>query len=272
MVLACGAPAAVAADNPATSVFRDPYNGGIKLPDGGGEPGKAYMAFINAAYKKDHAQICELIADSAGVPQCLRQKEALNSYIALLTQPESHKVLGGFVKGEEATLNVAYTFASAPQSTGFVVMKQMKGKWTISSFGGSGSGSVSAEARGQVDLESSTVSGSASVGGEDPEFAIIQISANPKEYTGKCPVDITFTAHITFKMPLPESFSYRWELNGRKTPDQVVKPPQSGHMSVREVWRGGKPGEEQNASVRFVAEAGGASMTLDPPGAKVICR
>lgn len=26
---------------------------------------------------------------------------------------------------------MAYTFASAPQSTGFVVMKQMKGKWAF---------------------------------------------------------------------------------------------------------------------------------------------
>jgi hypothetical protein len=277
-VLACGLASfgisdVSAAENTASSAFKDPYNGGIKLPDGGGEPGKAYMAFINAAYSKDHAQLCKLMAGPAEVPQCLQQKEALDGYIAMFTQPESHKVLGGFMKGEEATLNVAYTFASAPQSTGFVVMKQMKGRWGISSFGGSGSGSFSAEASGQVDLGSSTVSGSARAGGENPEFALIHISAHPKEYTGNCPVNITWTASITFRTPLPEKFSYYWELsNGRKTQAKVVKPPRSGHMTVREVWKGGKPGEEQDASVRFVAESDGAQIIMDPPGTKVTCK
>jgi hypothetical protein len=272
-LISFGVSAVIAAENPASSAFQDPYNGGIKLPHGGGEPGKAYMALIDAFYKKDHTQICKLIADTADMSQCLQQKEALDGYIAMFTQPKSHKVLGGFIKGEEATLNVAYTFASAPDSTGFVVMKRIKGKWGISSFGGSGSGSVSAEASGQVDLGSSSTSGSASVGGAPGEFAIISISANTKEYTGKCPANITWTASITFKMPLPDKFSYHWELsNGRKTPNKDVKPPRHGHMSVREVWSGGKPGEELNASVRFVAESGDSSMTLDPPGVKVICK
>ena len=265
--------AVIAAENTAISAFKDPYNGGIKLPNGGGEPGKAYMAFINAAYKKDHTQMCKLMADPADMAPCLQQKQALDSYIAMFTQPKSHNVLGGFMKGEEATLNVAYTFASAPQSTGFVVMKQMNGKWAISSFGGSGSGSVSAEASGQVDLGSSSASGSASVGEAPGEFAIINISANTKEYTGRCPANITWTASITFRMPLPDKFSYHWELsNGRKTPNTVVKPPRTGHMSVREVWNGGKPGEELDASVRFVAESGNNAMALDPPGVKVICK
>ncbi len=277
-VLACGLTSfgvsdAVAAENSASSAFKDPYNGGIKLPDGGAEPGRAYMAFITAAYAKDHAQICKLMADPAEVPQCLQQKEALDSYTAMFTQPTSHKVLGGFMKGEEATLNVAYTFASGTLSTGFVVMKQMKGRWNISSFGGSGSGSFSAEASGEVDLGSSTVSGSARAGGDNPEFALIHISAHPTEYNGKCPVNITWTASITFRTPLPDKFSYHWELSdGRKTQEKVVKPPRNGHMTVREVWKGGKPGEEHNASVRFVAESGDNSITLDPPGTKVTCK
>jgi hypothetical protein len=278
-----GASSAIAADNPAGSAFKDPYTGGSKLPNGGGEPGKAYMAFINAAYKKDQSQICKLIAAPEDQAQCLQQKEAMAGYIAMFTQPKSHKVLEGFMKGEEATLNVAYTFASAPDSTGFVVMKRTKGKWSISSFGGSGSGSVSAEASGQVDLGSSSASASSSVSSsasssasldEIPgEFALISISANTKEYTGKCPANISWTASITFKMPLPDKFSYHWELsNGRKTPNRVVTPPRHGHMSVREVWNGGKPGEVLNASVRFVAESGNNSMILDPPSVKVTCK
>ncbi len=277
-VLACGlisvgVSAVIAAENPVSSSFKDPYNGGIKLSNGGGEPGKAYTAFINAAYSKDHAQICKLMADPAEVPQCLQQKEALDSYIAMLTQPKSHNVLGGFMKGEEATLNVAYTFASGPQSSGFVVMRRLNGRWIISQSGGSGSGTVSAEASGQADLASSSASGSARVDNVPDEFAIINISANQKEYSGKCPVNIAWTASITFKMPLPDKVSYHWELsNGRKTPKAIVKPPRNGHLSVTEVWRGGKPGEELTASVRFVAESGENSMTLDPPGVRVICR
>ncbi|EKD21949.1 MAG: hypothetical protein ACD_87C00248G0002 [uncultured bacterium] len=265
--------AVIAAENTAISAFKDPYNGGIKLPNGGGEPGKAYMAFINAAYKKDHTQMCKLMAETADMDACLQQKEAMDWYIAMFTHPKSHNVLGGFMKGEEATLNVAYTFASAPQSTGFVVMKQMKGKWGISSFGGSGSGSVSAEASGQVDLGSSSASGSASIDGEVKEFALIDISASRQQYTGKCPVDIAFTAYLTFRGFAPDNISYHWERgDGSKTPDRMVKPPRTGHMSIKEAWKGGKPGEEQDVSMRFVVESGGKLIIKDPPSVKVICK
>ncbi len=72
-VLACGlisfgVSAVIAAENPASSEFKDPYNGGIKLPNGGGEPGGAYMAFIKALYSKDHMRICKLMAEPADVP------------------------------------------------------------------------------------------------------------------------------------------------------------------------------------------------------------
>ena len=139
----------MAADN---TVFTDPYNGGHKLSPGGGQPGRAYTAFIDAAYKKDHRQLCSLMADASEVDKCLEQKQALDGYIAMLTQPKSQKVLGGYLKGQDATLQVEYTFAEAPRSTGFVVMRQNKGKWIIASFGSSGSGTMSASAGGQTDL------------------------------------------------------------------------------------------------------------------------
>ncbi len=147
-----GVSAVIAGANDTNSTFKDPYGGGIKLPDGGGEPGNAYMAFINAAYKKDHAGICKLLGDPAEIAQCLQQKKAVDSLIAMFTQPKSHAVLGGFMKGDEATLKVAYTHASAPQSAGSVVMKKTHGKWIFSRFGGSGSGSVSGTASGKADL------------------------------------------------------------------------------------------------------------------------
>ena len=154
-----GVSAAIAAENPAGSVFKDPYNGGIKLPNGGGEPGNAYMAFIKALYSKNHMRICKLMADPAEVPQCLQQKQALDSYIAMFTQPISHKVLGGFMQGEEATLNVAYNHKGAPQNTGFVVMKKAKNRWVMSSSGGSGSANVSASASATMDLASGSSNG-----------------------------------------------------------------------------------------------------------------
>ncbi len=150
-LISLGNSAVIAAEQSSTSAFKDPYNGGIKLPDGGGEPGNAYMSIIDAAYKKDHAQICKLMSDPADVPQCLQQKDALNGFIAMFTQPKSHAVRGGYMKGAEATLSVSNTFQGAPESTGFVVMKKEKNRWAISSAGGSGSGSVSAEASGKAD-------------------------------------------------------------------------------------------------------------------------
>ncbi|HEY5897828.1 MAG TPA: hypothetical protein VIV54_09710 [Burkholderiales bacterium] len=217
------------------------------------------------------------MGNPADLASCVQQKDALNGYIAMLTQPKSHTVIGGFMKGDEATLDVAYTFASAPQSTGFVVMKKTGGKWVISQFGGSGSGSVSAKASGQADLASASVSGSASAssgaGADAGEFAIIQISPNTQKYAGKCPATVTYKANITFKMPVPDAMSYHWERSdGTRTPDKKVAPPRTGHLSISESWRGGKPGEEQTVSMRFVAEANGAMMVQDPPGVQVACK
>lgn len=423
VLISFGVSSVLAAEKPAKSEFKDPYNGeGIKLPNGGGEPGSAYTIFMRALYSKDHMRICKLMAEPADVPKCLEQKQALDMTIAMFTQPQSQKVLSGFMKGVEATLNVEYKHKGAPANTGFVVMKKVKNKWVLSSSGGSSSSNVSASASATTDMANGSTTASAGAGqspeaeytgpaygrwefkgqddkkvhwsgtfmirestdqgskfrecfleradedgagggvaapckwdpakrevsfggpqgyrgilsadgksitqgtwiqgdedyytkkvtilgtgtwsavltgnvsatasgetdpgassasepteavsaGVDPEFAVINISANKQEYTGKCPAAIAFTADITFKTPPPDKFSYRWELsNGKKTRDKVVKPPRKGHLSVREVWRGGKPGEQLDASARFVAESGGAQMVLDPPGVKVNCK
>ncbi len=171
-ILACGGASldvsiGAAAGAPAGSTLKDPYNGGTKLPGGGGEPGKAYIAFVDAAYRKDYRQLCTCVADSADLAECLRHKEVLDAYIAMFTQPKSHEVLGGFVKGDDATLDVAYTFEAAARSTGFVVMKKNKQRWSISSFGGSASANVDVQASGHVDLGASSApaSGAVSAGG-----------------------------------------------------------------------------------------------------------
>ncbi len=157
-VLVCGFNTAIAnssddaAKKPVRHEFRDPYKGGTRLLEGGAEPGKAYMAMIDAVYKKDYPQICKLMAEGDELAQCLKNQEALGGFVLLLGGPQSHKVLDGFMKGDEATLDVAYTWADMPESYGFVIMKLLKGKWVVSSFGGSGSTDIDVGASGTMDL------------------------------------------------------------------------------------------------------------------------
>lgn len=156
-VFACGfnpGPSAAAAEKTVRHAFKDPYKGGTRLSEGGGEPGMAYMALIDAVYQKDHAQICRLMADGEELAQCLKNKEATQGIVLLLGNPKAHKVLDGYLKGDEATLDVAYTWPEAKESYGFVVMKHQKGKWILSSFGGSGSADIDVEASGTKDLGS----------------------------------------------------------------------------------------------------------------------
>ena len=178
-----GVSAVIAAEKPASSEFKDPYNGGgIKLPNGGGEPGSAYTVFMRALYSKNYMRICKLMADPAELEQCLQQKQTLDMTIAMFTQPQSHKVLGGFMKGEEATLNVEYKHKGAPKNTGFVVMKKVKNRWELSSSGGSGSSNISAEASAATDLGSGATAASAGAG-QSPEA----------KYTGPAYGKWTFT-------------------------------------------------------------------------------
>ncbi|GAM07896.1 hypothetical protein OR1_00165 [Geobacter sp. OR-1] len=90
--------------------------------------------------------------DGEALAQCLKNKEMSQGVVFLLGSPKSHRVADGSMKGDEATLDVAYSWADMPESYGFVVMKQLKGKWFISSFGGSGSTDIDVQASGTVDL------------------------------------------------------------------------------------------------------------------------
>lgn len=157
-VLACSFNAAFAA-SPADGAqkpaheFKSPYEGGARLPEGGGEPGKAYMALIDAVYKKDLPKICTLMAaGDEELTLCRKNTAVPEGVILLLGNPKAHSVLDGYKKGDEATLDVAYSWADAPDSYGFVVMKQEGGKWLLSTFGASGTAEVDAQAGGTVDL------------------------------------------------------------------------------------------------------------------------
>jgi hypothetical protein len=134
--------------------FKDPYKGGIRLGQGGGEPGKAYMALVDAMYKKDYVRVCKLgFGNNEQIlAQCLQKPEDVEAFVAMLTGPKSHKIVDGYLKGEEATLDVAYTVADLPDSYGIVVMTRHQGGWFVTSFGGSASTEVNAQVSGTVDM------------------------------------------------------------------------------------------------------------------------
>jgi hypothetical protein len=128
--------------------FADPYQGGTRLGEGGAEPGAAYLALIDAVYKTDYARICTLLAAGADLDQCLKNPEMAKGFALMVGGSKSQRVLDGFRKGDEATLDVAYAWADAPDSYGFVVMQLLNGKWLPVRFGGSGSTNVDVKASG----------------------------------------------------------------------------------------------------------------------------
>ncbi|MRR58353.1 MAG: hypothetical protein EG824_09100 [Deltaproteobacteria bacterium] len=156
--------AATAADaalkNPSKHEFKDPYNGGTRLPKGGGEPGKAYMELLVAAGKIDSQRICRLMSTGENeLKECLKNKKAAEGIAFWLGDPKGQKILDGFSKGNEATLDVAYPHAGGPDSYASVRMKKAGGKWIWNGFSASGSGEISASASGTADLGAPTKPG-----------------------------------------------------------------------------------------------------------------
>ncbi|MEW6720087.1 MAG: hypothetical protein AB1346_06535 [Thermodesulfobacteriota bacterium] len=150
--------AAIAADTASMKVttkheFKDPYDGGTRLPKGGGEPGKAYKELLDAAGKKDHKRICRLMTtDENEMKECMKDKKAAEGIAFYLGDPKGQKILDGYSKGDEATLDVAYPHAGAPDSYASVRMKKEGGKWIWNGFSASGSAEVSASAGGTADF------------------------------------------------------------------------------------------------------------------------
>jgi len=280
------------------AAFKDPYNGGILLPEGGGDPGKAYTSYVAAinmaADKKDYSQFCRLMPDlppekcanekdardfliqlfckMPGAPpeKCLTEKDALDFILQLFTfgVPKTGRILGGFMKEDEATLNVAFTWADMPESVGQVVMKQANGKWFFHSIGGSGSMEADVQASGTATFGS---------GDEEDHFEAIHVTADRDRYIGsECPIDITYTAGISFKLPLPKdfSFTYYWERSdGGRTEEQSVTPGgRDSSVSLKEIWHIGEAGKQYDASVRLRIDSGNTQIAQDSPTVQVICK
>jgi len=144
------------------------------------------------------------------------------------------------------------------------------------SFGGSAA--AAAENPAVTASISTETSGTANAGSPVvvSPFGPIHLVASRRQYTGdKCPIDITYTASINFKAPLPKNFSftYHWERSdGAKTPEQVATPAGQRAMSVREVWKLGAPGQEYNASMKLFIDSGGTHVIKASPDVKVVCK
>jgi len=253
---------------PDSAAFKDPYNGGDPLPDGGGEPGKAYVALINAIYDKDYAQICEL--NDVEKDECSKSKDGIDFLIGLLSNPKSHKVAGGFVKGDSATLTVVYTWANKSVSSAMVTMERKHGKWIFAGLSAHAEQTIEAHA-------SATATFGSGAGAADSPFGPINMAANRRQYTGdKCPIDIVYTATINFKLPLPKDFmfTYHWERSdGAKGQEQVVTPTgKERAMSVKETWKIGSSGQQYDASMKLFIDMGNTHIIKESPAVRVICK
>ncbi len=139
--------------------FKDPYEGGEQLPDRGGEPGKAYMSLLDAAEKKDSKQICELMTkDENDLKECLKNEKIADGIALWLGNPRGQKILDGYFKGDNATLDVSYSHEGGPDSYASVRMKKEGEKWIWDGFSASGSGEVGATVSGTADLSTTPAS------------------------------------------------------------------------------------------------------------------
>jgi|GEM_PF-2158283 len=148
-----GATADPAMNNPSEHEFKDPYAGGTRLLERGGEPGKAYMDLLDAVGRKDSRRICRLMTtDEKEMKECLKDEKAVDGIALWLGDPKGQRILDGYSKGDKATLEVAYPHADGPESYASVRMKKVSGKWIWDGFSASGSSTIEASASGTVDL------------------------------------------------------------------------------------------------------------------------
>jgi hypothetical protein len=143
---------AVSMETPTKREFKDPYDGGTRLPRGGGEPGKAYTELLDAVGKMDFLRICNLMtADENELKECAKDKKIAEGIAFFIGDPKGQKILDGYSKGDEATLDVAYPHAGGPELYASVHMKKTGGNWIWNGFSASGSGEVGATASGTAD-------------------------------------------------------------------------------------------------------------------------
>jgi hypothetical protein len=133
------------------------------LPKGGGEPGKAFMAFLEAAHKKDFAKIRGMYPDEVSKKITDKDLEA-SLGIFMLFDPSTLNITGGSTKGDLATLNTL--------AHGTITMQRMNGKWLMKQWG------AHAEATAEVSINTEATFTGKTTSSSDPEPALTAESSN----------------------------------------------------------------------------------------------
>lgn len=102
---------------------------GQPLPPGGGEPGKAYLAFCKALAKKDPEAILGLMRKGGRTPKDEAQLREGIEFMAAL-QPSGIRVVKGYVAGDRAALWVEGKEAQETQY-GTIALVREAGAWRI---------------------------------------------------------------------------------------------------------------------------------------------
>ena len=99
---------------------------GQKLPPGGGEPGKAFLALQKAIHEKDLAAIKKL--KPADAPNLTDEQLKVMLGLMDAMTPKDAKITEGYVKGDVAALYVAGTEQGQPKY-GTVEVRRVNGVW-----------------------------------------------------------------------------------------------------------------------------------------------
>jgi hypothetical protein len=116
----------------ASEMTVDASSGGTKLPAGGGDPGKAYMAFDKAARSGNLSEMKKYASSSRPLPDMTPEEQKQMIEMMKLMRPANVKVTGGYVSGDHATLSVdAVDPDSKSKMHGTIEMARESGTWRL---------------------------------------------------------------------------------------------------------------------------------------------
>lgn len=102
---------------------------GTPLPADGGEPGKAYRAFVEAVGKRDGKAVMARSAMPADMAEMLGEESLLE--IAAMNHPASPEILGGWIDGDRAQLRVRGKHSFGQTIRGRVEVVKVDGVWKV---------------------------------------------------------------------------------------------------------------------------------------------
>jgi hypothetical protein len=104
---------------------------GDALPAGGGEAGKAYVAYVDAVKKGDVAFLRTHLGEMAEWMMPADDEESTKSYIEGLSYsvPASAKVTGGWLQRDKAVIKVEAKDSDGNNQRGVVLMAKEDGTW-----------------------------------------------------------------------------------------------------------------------------------------------